>query len=118
MVEAVFQFSGVADGELCSNSEGSINFQALRAGASESGIVGKNDASAVLADPTVFGHRVHGMELPADNTIGTTKFFLGHVSDSQPAGLRRRHGTIKSAVEVECSMSYVESRNSGVPTRR
>src|SRR5260370_28738754 len=92
MVEAVFQFSGVADGELCSNSEGSINFQALRAGASESGILGKNDVSAVLADPKVIGHRVHGMELPADNTIGTTKFFIGHVGDAQPAGVRRPHG--------------------------
>jgi hypothetical protein len=37
MVDAVFQFSGGAS----ANSEGSINFQALRAGASESGIVGK-----------------------------------------------------------------------------
>src|SRR5260370_40514875 len=100
------------------NSEGSINFQALRAGASESGIVGKNDVSAVLADPTVFGHRVHGMELPADHTIGTTKFFLSHFCDAQPAGLRSRHGTIKSSLGVEWLMFDRESGDSGVPNRR
>ena len=93
------------------NFEGSTNFQALRAGTAESGIVGEDDVAAVLANPTIIGHCVHGMELPADNAIRTTKFFLGHFSDAQPAGLRVGMGTIEGLVSVECSMPYREARN-------
>jgi hypothetical protein len=60
------------------NSERKIDFQTLRAGTSERSIVGKDNVAAVLADQSIIGHNRHGMELPADNTIGTTMFFLCH----------------------------------------